>query len=68
MTQHTLSQTEDKAITRKALATLTLTCDLKPDALRQALARFTQEVMRLVKVKRIKNAKLVLVETEKGEV
>ena len=67
MTHHTLSPTEEKAITRKAHATLKLSCDLKPDAVRQDLARFNQHIVRLLTTKRIKHCKLVLVEFAKGD-
>ena len=59
-----LSPTETFAINRKALATLNVSCDLKPEALRRDLPAFTQEVLRVVNTKRLKTAKLVLVEME----
>lgn len=59
-----LSPTETFAINRKSLADLALSCDLKPDAMRRDLATFNQEVLRLVNAKRLKTARLVLVETE----
>lgn len=59
-----LSPTETFAINRKSLTSLTISCDLKPDALRRDFATFIQEVSRLVQTKRLKHCKLVLVETE----
>ncbi len=64
MTQHTLSPTEEITIARKAHVTLKLSCDLRPDAVRRELATFSQEVIRMVNTKRLKHARLVLVETE----
>lgn len=59
-----LTPTEQTAINRKALATLKLSCDLKPDALRRELANFVQGVLRTITTKRLKNVKLALVETD----
>lgn len=62
-----LTPTEQSAINRKALATLKLSCDLKPDALRRELASFDQEVCRAIAGKRLKDVKLVLVETDEDK-
>lgn len=59
-----LSPTEQFAINRKSLASLNVSCDFKPDALRRELATLTTEVIRIVNMKRLKHAKLVLLETE----
>lgn len=59
-----LTPTEQTAINRKALMTLKVSCDLKPDALRRDLAKFIQEVLRTITTKRLKHVKLALVETE----
>lgn len=59
-----LTPTEKFAINRKSLATFNVSCDLKPDVLRRLLASFDQEVFRVVTTKRLKHAKLFLVEME----
>jgi hypothetical protein len=62
-----LSPTETFAITRKSLADLTVSCDTKPEALRSNLSKFNQDIIRTVTTKRLKNARLVLLEVDKGE-
>ena len=59
-----LSPTETFAINRKSLTSLNVSCDTVPLALRQHLEQFTREITRLVQTKRLKHAKLVLLETE----
>lgn len=59
-----LSPTEKFAINRKSLATLQLSCDLKPDALKRDLTAYIQEIIHTVTMKRLKHAKVVLLETE----
>lgn len=59
-----LSPTETVTLKRKSLATLKLSCDLKPEALRRDLADYIQEVIRTLSAKRLKSAQLFLVETE----
>ena len=59
-----LSPTETFAINRKSLTSLNVSCDLKPDVLRRDLGSFAQEVLRILAIKKLKNAKLVLLETE----
>ncbi len=67
MSTHTLSPAEEKTIARKAHATLKLSCNLRPDAMRRDLAIFTQEVLRLVNAKRLKTVRLVLLELDKED-
>lgn len=59
-----LSPTEQFAINRKSLASLAVSCDTKTEALRRDFATFTQEVSRLLQMKRLKHAKIVLLESE----
>lgn len=59
-----LTPTEQLAINRKSLTALNVSCGTKPEALRRDLSTFIQEVIRTVTAKRLKTAKLVLVETE----
>lgn len=62
-----LTPTETVTLKRKSLATILLSCDLKPEALRRDLVNFNQEVIRTISTKRLKDAELVLVETEGDE-
>ena len=59
-----LSPTETFAINRKSLVSLTISCDLKPEVLKRELTAHIQEVIRTVTTKRLKSAKLLLVEVE----
>ena len=59
-----LSPTEQFAINRKSLIFLNVSCDLKPEVLKRELTAHIQEVIRTVTTKRLKSAKLVLLETE----
>ena len=59
-----LSPTEEATLKRKAILTIKLSRDTKPDALRRDLASFNQEVIRIVTGKRLKHVKVVVVETD----
>ncbi|MBH0200100.1 MAG: hypothetical protein HP497_11890 [Nitrospira sp.] len=59
-----LTPTEKITLARKSLASLQLSCDTMPLALRQNLEQFNREITRVVQTKRLKHAKLVLLETE----
>lgn len=59
-----LTPTEKITLSRKALASLNVSCDTMPLALRQNLEQFNREITRVVQTKRLKHAKLVLLETE----
>lgn len=62
-----LTPTEKFAINSKSLATLQFSSDLKPEVLRRNLSTYIREVIRVVTTKRLKSAKLVLVETEEEQ-
>ena len=59
-----LTRTEKITIDRKALNSIHVSCDTMPIALRQNLDKFNRDVIRLLQMKRLKHAKLVLLETE----
>ena len=63
-----LSPTEQTAINRKAILSLKVSPDTKPEVTRRELADFTKELQRTLTVKRhLKHLRLVLVEIEKEE-
>ena len=63
-----LSPTEQTAIDRKALLTVNVSPDTRPEVTRRELADFTKELQKILTIKRhLKHLRLVLVETEKQD-
>ena len=66
MSTKKLTHTEQSAITRKSLLSLSVSPDTKPDSTRRELAKFSQEVQRkLMQWRHIQDFRLVLLEVEK---
>lgn len=66
MSTKKLTHTEQSAINRKSLLSLSVSPDAKPDSTRRELAQFSQEVQRkLMQWSHINDFRLVLLEVEK---
>lgn len=66
MSTKKLSHTEQNAINRKALLSLDVSPDTKPDITRRDIAKFSQDVQKhLIAWRNLKDLRLVLLEVEK---
>ena len=66
MSTKKLSPTEQGAINRKAILSLYVSPDIKPDSTRRDLAKFSQEVQKKMMVaSHVKDLRVVLLEVEK---